>query len=245
MMKIISLFFGLILALTVRSQEKESFYVFDADWKPTKIDSARFLLHVHHVNDSCWQWDYYNFSGPLLKTEQYRDKDGTELNGASKHYNEKGWLDSTSTYRRGKKNGDFLKVSSDSFAVQVKYVYRDDSLVEVIDVRKQKKDSAIEYKDEKEAEYPGGVGQWMRYLNKNLKYPDRAVNSEIQGEVRTLFIVDKDGHVLESYIGRSIEYSLDEESLRIIRGSGKWIPSFQNGKFVKAYKIQPIIFRLK
>ena len=75
-MKILPLVFMLILATNARSQEKESFYVFNADWKATKIDSAHFLLHVHQVNDSCWQWDYYHFIGPLLKTEQYLDKEG-------------------------------------------------------------------------------------------------------------------------------------------------------------------------
>lgn len=244
-MKIIPLLSLLLLAITARSQQKEAFIVFNADWQPTKIDSAHFFLHVHQVNDTCWQWDYYNFSGPMLKTEQFRDKDGKKLNGISRYYNEKGILDSTAMYWKGMKNGDFFKLSEDSFAITMKYVYREDSLVEVIDVKKQKKDSTSEYADEKESEYPGSVGQWARYLNKNLKYPERAINLESEGEVRVLFIVDKEGHTEMPYIARSIEYSLDEEALRIIRGSGKWVPAFQNGKFVKSYKIQPIIFRLK
>ena len=244
-MKIIPLFSLLLLAITARSQTKESFYVFNADWKPTKVDSARYFLHIHRVNDSCWQWDYYNFAGPLLKTEQFRDKDGKELDGISHHYNEKGWIDSISTYRRGMKNGDFMKLCGDSFSVVMKYTYRDDSLVEVIDVKKQKKDSSITYADERESEYPGKTRQWSRYLSKNITYPERALNANIEGEVRVDFIVGKEGEILEPYIAKSVEYSLDEESLRMIRESGKWIPAFQNGRVVKSYKIQPITFRLK
>src|ERR1700730_10181945 len=125
----------LLLTITVSSnaQNKESFYVFDADWKPAKMDSAHFLLHVHQMNDTCWQWDYYNYSGPLLKIEQYRNKEGNELDGESYYYNERGWLDSTSTYKRGKKNGDFVKMSGDSLKWQTKYVYLNDSLIEVVD----------------------------------------------------------------------------------------------------------------
>jgi protein TonB len=244
-MKITPLFFLLILTVTARAQQKESFYVFDADWKPTKIDSAHFLLRVHQVNDTCWQWDYYNFTGPLVKSERYLDKDGHALNGFCIYYNRNGWLDSTSMYLRGKKNGDCWKFRGDSFKIVMKYVYRDDALVETIDITKQKKDSGITYKDEKESEFPGGAGQWLRYLNKNLKYPDRAISANKDGDVSVVFTVDTEGQILDPYIARSVEYSLDEESLRIIKRSGKWTPGFQNGKYVKTYKIQPVNFRLQ
>jgi len=232
------------MALAARSQEKESFYVFNADWKPTKIDSAHYMLHVHRLKDSCWQWDYYNFTGPMLKSEQYADKDGKSLNGITRIYNENGLLDSTVTYKTGKINGDAYKIGKDSFHIKMKYVYRDDSLISVIDPAAQKKDT-IKYSDEKESEYPGNTAQWLRYLNKHLQYPERAVTGKVEGEVKVLFIVDKDGAIDSPYIGKSVEYSLDEESLRIVRTSGKWVPGFQNGKNVKTYKIQPINFRLQ
>jgi protein TonB len=245
-MRVSILFFLLTVTISAIAQDsKDFFYAFDADWKPAKIESAHFLIHVHQMNDTCWQWDYYNFRGPLVKIEQYRDKGGIELDGVDYFYNERGWVDSTSTYKRGKKNGDFVKMSGDSLKPKTKYVYKDDSLVEVVDCSKPDKDSAVKYKDEKESEYPGGLTQWGRYLHKNLKYPDRAVNLNIDGEVRVLFLVDVEGLVQKPYIAKSVECSLDEESLRIIRGSGKWTPGFQNGKLVKTYKIQPIVFRLK
>jgi protein TonB len=59
------------------------------------------------------------------------------------------------------------------------------------------------------------------------------------------FIVDKDGSVISPFIARSVEYSLDEVSLKIINGSGKWEPAFQNGHNVKSYKRQPINFKLE
>ncbi len=235
----------MIISLKARSQGKDALYVFDEYWKPTKIKTAKFLLHAHQVNDTCWQWDYYNFVGPLIKSEQYRDGEGKELNGISYNYNLAGLLDSTTTFRRGKKNGDAWKLSGDSLKFRFKYVYRDDSLIEFIDVATQKKDSSISYKDEKESEYPGGTKGWYHYLMKNLKYPDRAVSGNIQGMVRVSFIVDKDGNVIDPTIARSVEYSVDEEALRIVKESGKWEPAFQNGHNVKSYKIQPLNFRLQ
>src|SRR6516162_3684705 len=98
-MKMMSLLALIFVSTTLRSQDSESFYVFNADWKPTKMDSAHFFLRVHKINDSCWQWDYYNFSGPLIKSERFRDKDGEQLDGVSYHYDESGRLDSTSVYK--------------------------------------------------------------------------------------------------------------------------------------------------
>ncbi|HET6252887.1 MAG TPA: TonB family protein [Puia sp.] len=244
-MRIIPLFFLLSAALTVRSQRQEEFYLLNADWHGTSNkDSARYFLREKQISDTCWQFDYYNLVGPLLRSEQFRDQDGGVQHGISYYYDRTGRLDSSTQFRNGKKNGDSFKFTGDSMVMRFKYVYRDDSLVEFVDVKKQKHDNDPHDSVEKESEYPGGVNKWIRYLNKNLKYPDRALNSNIEGEVRVLFIVDKDGSVLLPVICHSVEFSLDEESLRIVRESGKWTPGFQFGRLVKTYKIQPIVFKL-
>ena len=99
-------------------------------------------------------------------------------------------------------------------------------------------------KVEIESLYPGGPGAWLRYLNKNLHYPDDAINNEIQGTVVVQFIVDKDGNVSDvTAISGPESGGLREEAVRVIKKSGKWTPAVQNGRQVKSYKKQPIIFK--
>jgi protein TonB len=101
-------------------------------------------------------------------------------------------------------------------------------------------------KVEIESEYPGGVPAWQRYLNKNFRYPESALNNEIQGTVMVRFIVDKDGKVSEvEAISGPAEGGLREEAVRVIRQSGNWTPAIQNGRKVKSYKQQPVIFRMQ
>src|SRR4051812_6127762 len=50
-------------------------------------------------------------------------------------------------------------------------------------------------KVEIESEYPGGAAAWQRYLNRNLRYPQEAIDNEVQGPVVVQFIVDKEGNV--------------------------------------------------
>ena len=244
-MKPLTLVFLLTLSITAKSQKDGALYVFDADWKPTTVSSAHFLVHTHKIADTCWQFDFYNFLGPLIKTEQYRDKEATAINGISRHYNKKGLIDSTGEFHFGKRNGEFFKLAGDPLKYKWKYIYREDSLIEVIDLEKQKKDTLVSFNDEKESDYPGSVKGWIRYIQKNLKYPERAMNENIQGQVNVGFIVDKSGNLIDPYIAASVEYSLDEEALRVINNSGKWDPAFQNGHNVKSYKMQPINFRLQ
>lgn len=243
-MKIIPLFFLVTLAASAHAQQKDAFYLLDAGWNATSNkDSVKYFIRVKALSDTCWQWDYYNVSGPLMRSEQYRDKAGNLQEGTAYYYDHTGRLDSTTQYRGGKKNGDAYKYTGDSMRMRCKYVYRDDSLVDFVDAGNppsEKLDSV-----EEESEYPGGSKQWLRYLNKNLKYPDRAVNGNIQGDVRVAFVVDKDGSILRPFIAHSVEFSLDEESLRIVSQSGKWTPAVQFGKKVKSYKIQPVAFRLQ
>ena len=101
-------------------------------------------------------------------------------------------------------------------------------------------------KVEIESEYPGGAAAWLRYLNKNFRYPDDAVNNEIQGTVVVQFIVDKEGNVSDvAAISGPENGGLREEAIRVIKKSGKWTPAVQNGRQVKSYKKQPIVFKLE
>jgi len=99
-------------------------------------------------------------------------------------------------------------------------------------------------KVEIESDYPGGQAAWQRYLLKTLRYPQEAQDQEIQGTVVVQFIVDKAG-VVSNVEALSGPNELREEAVRVIKKSGSWTPAVQNGRQVKSYKKQPIVFRLE
>ena len=109
--------------------------------------------------------------------------------------------------------------------------------------RDVEEDDVVILKVEIESEYPGGITAWQRFLNRNLHYPQDAVDNEIQGTVVVQFIVDKEGNVsdVEAVSGPP---ELKAEAVRVIKKSGKWTPAIQNGRKVKSYKKQPIGFRI-
>jgi protein TonB len=100
-------------------------------------------------------------------------------------------------------------------------------------------------KVEIEAEYPGGQPGWLKYLVHNFRYPDDAVNNEIQGTVIVQFIVNTDSTISDiQAISGPKKGGLREEAIRVVKLSGKWVPAVQNGIAVKSYKKQPVSFKI-
>jgi protein TonB len=234
---------------TILAQDKNSFFALDAQMNQTVLDSSKYILWIHETDSSKWQWDYYYTWGPLVKSTRYADHDGTVADGRFCRYNITGFIDSTGIFDHGKKNGSFFKFKifpGDSVVTIWQNDYVEDSLVKSIDlIAERQKNKMVDSTKEKESEYPGGANQWLRYLMKNLQYPERAQKKEIQGQVQIFFKVDQDGNVRDPYIRKSVEYSLDQESLRIINQSGKWDPATKEGRPVNSYKAQPMNFKLE
>lgn len=109
-----------------------------------------------------------------------------------------------------------------------------------------KSDTTVFTKVEIESSYPGGDAAWVRYLMKNMHYPDDAVSKNIQGTVIVRFIINIDGTVSD-IVAESGPPSggLREQAILMIKQSGKWIPAMQNGRYVKSYKRQPFQFKLQ
>jgi protein TonB len=248
-MKLILLFCFSGFFLCSFSQDKNQFYALDKNMNQTVLDSSKYILWIHEKEDSNWQWDYYYTWGSLVKSTSYADHDGTIKNGRFCLYSTGGNLDSTGFYDHGKKNGSFFKLKTyapDSVKTIMQYDYYEDSLVKSINLvaeRLQNKDS--DTTGITKSEYPGGISKWNYYLSHNLKYPDRAVAKEIQGQVRIHFLIDTVGNVTDIYIYKSVEYSLDQESLRVIKNSGNWVPAAKDGIKEKSYKIMPINYKLE
>lgn len=99
---------------------------------------------------------------------------------------------------------------------------------------------------ETEASYPGGNVSWIKYLEKKLDADIPVKNKAPVGKYTAFvqFIVDKDGSVSNVKPVTNFGYGMEEEVVRVIEGSGKWVPAIQNGKPVNAYRRQPITFMI-
>lgn len=94
-------------------------------------------------------------------------------------------------------------------------------------------------------EFPGGAAKMMEYIQKNMKYPMMARESDIQGRVFVNFVVEPDGSISNVAVIRGIGGGCDEEAVRVVESMPKWNPGKQRGTAVRCAFTVPIIFKLQ
>ena len=98
---------------------------------------------------------------------------------------------------------------------------------------------------EKMPQFPGGDVALMNYVRDNLKYPEEAMKSGVQGHVVVKFVVSADGSVASPEVIRSVSPELDAEAVRVVESLPRWTPGTVDGKPVDAWFTIPVFFRLK
>ena len=93
--------------------------------------------------------------------------------------------------------------------------------------------------------FPGGEAKLMEYVGKNIKYPQIARETGIQGRVFIGFVVEPDGSVSNVKLLRGIGGGCDEEAMRVVKSMPKWKPGKQRGKAVRVSYQIPVFFKLQ
>ena len=94
-------------------------------------------------------------------------------------------------------------------------------------------------------EFPGGMAECMKWLSKNMKYPQISQENGVQGRVIVQFVVNADGTIVDPVVVRGVDPYLDKEALRVIGLMPKWKPGKQRGKEVRVKYTLPVMFRLQ
>ena len=99
-------------------------------------------------------------------------------------------------------------------------------------------------KVEVEASFKGGYDEWKKFLERNLNanvpYDNKAPAGTYTVVVR--FVVGKDGSISDVIALTNHGFGMETEAIRVINKGPYWIPATQNGRAVRAYHKQPIIF---
>ena len=82
------------------------------------------------------------------------------------------------------------------------------------------------------------------HIKTNFRYPQKAMNRNIQGKVVVTYIIDRDGKII-NITTSGADVILQKEAKRIISLLPKMTPGKQKGIPVKVGHVVPITFRLK
>lgn len=98
---------------------------------------------------------------------------------------------------------------------------------------------------EKMPVFPGGDIGLQQWIAKNVKYPNIARETGIEGKVYVRFCVTKNGKVAQVSIARGVDPILDRESVRVVSKLPTWQPGEQRGEKVNVWYTVPINFKLQ
>jgi protein TonB len=89
-------------------------------------------------------------------------------------------------------------------------------------------------------------GNWEKFLLRNLNAQTSVDNDAPAGNYKVLiqFVVDIDGIVSDIKPLTNLGYGLEQEAIRVLKKAKNWEPARQNGRQVKAYRIQAITFQV-
>ena len=96
---------------------------------------------------------------------------------------------------------------------------------------------------EKQPEYPGGIDNLYKFINKKLKKP-LYEGETVKAKAVVAFTIEKDGNITNVRVIRDPGYNIAKELERVIKLSRKWSPGINNGEVVRVGYTLPIIIEL-
>ena len=100
-------------------------------------------------------------------------------------------------------------------------------------------------KDYHKPRFRGGDDSLKVFIQKNLRYPPIARESNIQGKVVVRFLVDEKGAISHISLVRGIYGACDEEAKRVVQAMPAWEPAIYKKRPVRAVEVLPLEFRLE
>ena len=234
-----------------------------------KLQTGReILISTDGSGDKIFVDGKYIGESPLNVTLSFGEHEITAISGYSGDINNDGRIDALNAIKAI--NG--VKAAAKTITVAPKpqvtqiQVVEDDVEVEDIDINAEVDQDEvieeyvyeapeIEEEDIQEAEvfkvveempeFPGGTAKLLEYIQKNMKYPMMARESDIQGKVYVQFVVEPDGSISNVMVLRGIGGGCDEEAVRVVQSMPKFKPGKQRGAPVRVQYMVPIVFKLQ
>lgn len=97
--------------------------------------------------------------------------------------------------------------------------------------------------EKRDPAFTGGNEKWRSYLEKKLMFPPnyKLVNTNIVTVVITA-LINEDGEVVDAFVEVPFKKPFDDEALRVIKKSPRWIPGVNHNRRVATYIRQPVSF---
>ncbi len=185
--------------------------------------------------------DYFEFynNGQLKSSKNYRNG---LLEGVQKSWSIEGIVTKKVEYKNGEKNGKFSTYYKNGQLIR-RDVYKNNELIKGKCFTHEGRDTSY-FRYFIMPKFKGGLEGFKKYILNNIIYPEIAVKNNEEGQVLIKFTIDKAGNLVKPKIVKKDKEYFNEEAIRVINTSPKWIPGKRDGKLVDVSITIPLKFRL-
>jgi hypothetical protein len=236
------LFCLLFVSVSASSQEKFTKY-YDSAWAPASKENA-FYYTEFIKNDSLYNCSsYWVKSNRLNCTSVFADTLFTQPRGHLLRYYESGRLEDSAYFHE---TGELKEIYHyyPSGQLWAHYAYDKRSKRTISEGFDQQGKAIKDFTYLKEAEFPGGEGEWKLFLSQNLKSTVPVKNKAPVGTYQVIvqFVINENGRIVDVKPLTNFGYGMEEEAARVIRKGPRWMPLILLGEARSAYRRQPITF---
>ncbi len=100
---------------------------------------------------------------------------------------------------------------------------------------------------EQAADFPGGINEMYKFIQKSVVYPQVEKEAGITGTCYVSFVVEKNGSITDVQVARGVSGGpgCDKEAMRVVKIMPAWKPARQAGHEVRCRFTLPIKFSIK
>jgi TonB family protein len=164
------------------------------------------------------------------------------IDGTEKTWSLSGFIAKVVEYKLGARHGKFLTYYDNGQLIR-KDIYKNDEFIKGRCFTREGKDTAY-FKYFIMPGFQGGIEGFKKFILEGIRYPEEARENNEEARVYLNFTVDKQGNVIKARIVKADKDYFNEEVMRVISLSPKWIPGRKDGKIINVSITIPIIFKI-
>ncbi|WP_075589757.1 energy transducer TonB [Labilibacter marinus] len=105
--------------------------------------------------------------------------------------------------------------------------------------------TGLVFKPDVKPHFKGGYSGLVNYYTHNFRYPEKARYYGIEGDVKVLFVVEKDGHLTSIKATNKVNKELEEFAVEFIKNMPRWVPGEKNDSIVRVLNVKTVSFKLR
>lgn len=225
-----------------KAQDSTSVKYFDSMWMECTAEAAYYKVEYKKIGAAYESTTYKAGSGVVKNILRFSDPTYKLRSGLSRSYYETGQLEDSSYYKENKMVLSYYYHPNGK--IWVVYTYDPDTGKETTIATDSTGVKMEPFVYAIEASFPGGEEAWIAFVSENINNRVPVKKKAPAGRYRAIvqFIVETDGSVSNIQPLTKLGFGIEEELMRVIKKSPKWIPAVWLNKTVRAWRRQPLVF---